>query len=190
MLQTTFANGKLWGALDTALTIDSVNQAAVEYFIVTPTTASGSVSASVTRAGYLGLSGTNVTYPAVGVTTSGRGVVAFTVVGPGNFPSAGYTSLDAKTGAGAVHIVAAGAGPADGFSGYRVFANPPNFIARPRWGDYGASAVVGDSIFIASEYISQTCTLAQYETSPFGSCGGTRSSLANWATRITQLTTK
>src|SRR5437867_4823210 len=105
--------------------------------MVTPSTAGGSVSASLTRAAYLGLSGTNVNYPAVGVTSSGRGVIAFTVVGPSNFPSAGYASLDAKSGAGAVHVVAAGAGPADGFSGYRVFANPPGFVARPRWGDYG-----------------------------------------------------
>ncbi|GAC1520651.1 MAG: hypothetical protein NVS2B16_27880 [Chloroflexota bacterium] len=34
MQQVTFANGKLWGALDTALTVDGVNKAGIEYFIV------------------------------------------------------------------------------------------------------------------------------------------------------------
>ena len=34
----------------------------------------------------------------------------------------------------------------------------------------------------------QTCTLAQYEAAPFGSCGGTRTSLGNWDTRISKLT--
>ena len=76
-------------------------------------------------------------------------------------------------------------GPQDGFTAYKAFVgNPP----RTRWGDYGAVAMDGQSIWIASEYIGQTCTLAQYVAAPFGSCGGTRSTLGNWGTRITQLT--
>ena len=39
-----------------------------------------------------------------------------------------------------------------------------------------------------SEYMGQTCTLAQYEMAPVGQCGGTRTSLANWATRISVIT--
>ena len=51
----------------------------------------------------------------------------------------------------------------------------------------------GSDIWIASEYIGQTCTLGQYYPSPpslvgFGSCGATRVSLTNWFTRISQLT--
>jgi hypothetical protein len=49
----------------------------------------------------------------------------------------------------------------------------------------------GGTIWLASEYIGQTCTLAQYFPSPtlanFGSCGGTRTSLGNWYTRLTKL---
>jgi len=56
------------------------------------------------------------------------------------------------------------------------------------WGDYGGAVADGNSIWIASEYIGQTCTLAQYEASPFGSCSGTRTSLGNWDTRISKLT--
>jgi hypothetical protein len=131
------------------------------------------------------LTDTNLVYPAVGVTPSGRGVIAFTLTGINDFPSAAYASLDAIAGAGPVTLAQAGAGPADGFSGYAIFNFPgPN---RPRWGDYGATAVDGKSIWIASEYISQTCSLAEYLTPPIGSCGGTRTLLANWATRITKL---
>ena len=36
MQQTWFANGKLWGALDTALTVEGQNKAGIEYFIVNP----------------------------------------------------------------------------------------------------------------------------------------------------------
>jgi len=83
-----------------------------------------------------------------------------------------------------VHIAAEGKGPQDGFSGYNAFGAPP----RPRWGDYGAAAPDGNSVWLASEYIAQTCTLAQYMTAPFGSCGGTRVSLGNWATHVSRVT--
>jgi hypothetical protein len=112
--------------------------------------------------------------------------MAFTVVGRSFYPSAGYAVITAS-GVGDIHVAAAGAGPADGFSGYKYYGNPPGTI-RPRWGDYGAAATDGSAIWIASEYIAQTCTLAQYEAAPFGACGGTRTALANWATRISRVT--
>jgi hypothetical protein len=34
-----------------------------------------------------------------------------------------------------------------------------------------------DTIWLGAEYIAQTCTLAQYMSAPFGSCGGTRVAL-------------
>ena len=54
-----------------------------------------------------------------------------------------------------------------------------------------ARVVVGNSIWFATEYINQSCDLATYEAGfgpSFGSCGGTRASLGNWATRITEVT--
>ena len=59
---------------------------------------------------------------------------------------------------------------------------------RERWGDYGAAVADGKNVWIASEYIGQTCTLEQYLTGAIGSCGGTRASLGNWGTRISQIT--
>ena len=143
-------------------------------------------SDKVTQQGYIGVVGNNVNYPAVAVTESGRGVIAFTLVGNDHFPSAGYASLDAKIGAGPVHVVAEGVGPQDGFTEYRPFSN------RPRWGDYGAAATDGNSIWIASEYIGQTCTFAQYNAPSSASgrrftCGETRGALGNWGTRVTLL---
>ena len=77
-------------------------------------------------------------------------------------------------GAGPVARGGRGAGPQDGFTGYR----PSRGRSRPRWGDYGAAASDGKSVWVASEYIGQTCTFAQYNPEPFGTCGGTR---ARWA---------
>ena len=184
MQQVTFANGLLWGALDTGLIVGGAEMAGIEWFTIHPSVSPASVlSASLSNSGYLGVAGNNLTYPAIGVTKAGNAAMGFTLVGNDNFPSAAYVTLSSATGTGTVQVAGVGAGPEDGFSGYKAFGNPP----RPRWGDYGAAASDGNSIWLASEYIGQTCTLAEYTSSPFGSCGGTRSSLANWDTRISEV---
>ena len=185
MMQITFAQGHLWGALDTSLPHAGSKSAGIEWFVVTPAVSnSGALTASVSNSGLLGLPDDNLIYPAIGVTATGHGVMAFTVVGGNRFPSAGYALIN-SSGAGTVHVAREGAGPADGFSGYKI-ENYPNPI-RPRWGDYGAAAVVGNQVWLASEYIGQTCTLAQFEATNFR-CGNTRTALANWDTRISLVT--
>lgn len=177
MQQVTYANGKLWGTLDTDVTLaDGSHGSGINYFVINPQ--SGGLFAN----GTLALPDANLTYGAAAVTKSGRGVIAFTVVGPNDHPSAGYAGLDAKVGAGDVHIAAAGAGPWDGFTGIPYLGG-----GRPRWGDYGAAAVDGNTIWIASEYIAQTCTLTDYLSAPLFQCGGTRGALGNWATRISSI---
>jgi len=180
MQQVVFANGRLWGALDTAVNSSANTRAGIEWFVVNPTAAAGP---TVDNQGYLAVSQNNVIYPAIAVTPGGKGVMAFTLVGRDFFPSAAFASIDAS-GVGAVQIAAQGLGPADGFTGTAVFnaPNPP----RPRWGDYGAAVVDGNNVWIASEYIAQTCNLSQYIATG-ASCGGTRTALANWGTRITEV---
>lgn len=183
MQQVFLANGKLYGALDTAVSLGGANKAGIAYFIIKPFLTPQSVGGVVRQQEILGLEDNNLTYPAIAALNSGRAVIAFTVVGDDHYPSAGYVGVDEHRGAGDIQIAAEGLGPADGFSGYKAFGNPP----RPRWGDYGAAATDGFSIWIASEYIGQTCTLAEYAAAPFGSCGGTRTALANWYTRISRV---
>src|SRR4030088_47040 len=91
--------------------------------------------------------------------------MAFTLVGNDHYPSAAYATIDAANGVGNIHVAAAGVGPQDGFSAY------PALATRSRWGDYGAAAVDGKSIWIASEYIGQSCTLDQYKGSPAAADG-------------------
>jgi hypothetical protein len=175
MQQVMYANGKLWGALDTAVTVGSQNRAGIAYYVVNPD------SGKLMLQGEAGVTGTDLTYPAVGVTDSGRGIIAFTLTGDSDYPSAGYASLDAKIGMGDVSVAAAGAGPWDGFTSYVVFGS-----GRPRWGDYGATAVTGNSIWAASEYVAQTCTYSTYLVDT--TCGGTRGALGNWSTRLSNIT--
>jgi hypothetical protein len=111
-------------------------------------------------------------------------------MGEDYYPSAGYVTIDADGSVGPIHIAAEGPGPDDGFTSYKAFVgNPP----RTRWGDYGAAVTDGETIWIASEYIGQTCSYSEYYPDPpnlagFGTCGGTRTSLGNWYTRISKLT--
>jgi hypothetical protein len=72
--------------------------------------------------------------------------------------------------------------PTSTFTSYKAFVGDP---PRTRWGDYGAAVTDGEHIWIASEWIAQTCTLDEYLTTPIGSCGGTRTAFANWSTRLT-----
>ena len=180
MQQVVYADGKLWGALDTAVNASANTRAGVEWFVVNPSARRGP---ALVNQGYLAVSQNNVDYPAIAVTPQGKGVMAFTLVGRDFYPSAAFASIDAG-GVGAVQVAAQGLGPADGFSGTAIF-NAPN-PARPRWGDYGAAVVDGSNVWIASEYIGQTCTLSQYLATG-ASCGGTRTTLANWDTRLSEV---
>jgi hypothetical protein len=197
MGQVMFANGKLWGAVDTALNPDNGPQrAGIAWYILNP--AAGKLSMQ----GYLGAAGYDFTYPAIGVTASGRGVMAFTATGDTLNPSAGYAPIDAIVGVGAWSVVPGGQGaaPDDGFTSYKSqVGNPP----RTRWGDYGAAAVDGNSVWLASEYIAHACDYTAWG-GPFfvggsgdnllGTCGGSshgpggRVALGNWSTYISKFT--
>jgi hypothetical protein len=197
MQQVTYANGKLWGALDTAVNPDSGGQrAGIAWYVINP------AANKVVNQGYLGAAGYDFTYPAIGVTSSGRGVMAMTVSGDATNPSAGYAAIDTTAGVSAWDFVQGGEGaaPDDGFTSYAAQVGSP---PRTRWGDYGAAAVDGNNIWIASEYIAHSCDYTAWG-GPFfaggtgdnllGTCGGAnhgpgaRGALGNWSTRISQFT--
>ena len=184
MQQVFFAGGRLYGALDTALNVRGAPQAGIAYYAIRPYAQHGSVVGVVESEGKVGVAGNNANYPAIAVRPDGTGVIAFTLVGADHFPSAAYVRLGPNGHDGPVRIAAAGKGPADGFTGYDPY-NPNTTNAR--WGDYGAAAVDGDDIWVATEYIAQTCSLTTYVTTPFGSCNGSRVTLGNWGTRISRI---
>jgi len=201
MQQVTYANGKLWGALDTALNPDNgAQRAGIAWFVVKPTISTGSVTAKMALQGYLGKAGADLTYPAIGVTPSGRGVMAFSYTDATTYPSAGYAAIDALVGTGPISIAAAGQATDDGFTSYKAqVGNPP----RTRWGDYGAAAVDGSTVWIASEYVASACDYSTWGGRFFGGttgdnklgtcaaspgAAGSRTALGNWSTRISQVT--
>jgi hypothetical protein len=185
MQQVTFANGKLYGSHGTAVDVGSplVQRAGIAWYITQPATASnGELSTTVVYHGQVASAGNNLAMPSLGVRADGSAVIGVTLVGTDYYPSAAYINLSSITGlTGPINLLAAGLGPEDGFSGYR------GFQTRTRWGDYGAAAVDSSgNLWVANEWIAQTCTYSQFVASNFR-CGDTRTLLANWSTRISMV---
>lgn len=190
MLTSWYSGGVLYGALGTAVTVGGEAKAGIAWYIISPSVSfTGGVNGTIQRQGLLAVANNNVTYPTIAVRADGKGVMGFTLVGENHYPSAAFATIGSSSGVGAVQIIREGLGPHDGFTAYKAFVgNPP----RTRWGDYGAAVTDGSTIWIASEYIGQGCTLAHYldntAASPLGSCDKTRTTLGNWFTRISRIT--
>lgn len=184
MQQTWYVNGVLWGASGTSVRVGGDLQAGIAWFAVDPEVGkNGEVKGEVKRQGYISLADNNLTMPAIAVAKNGKGVIAFTVMGEDYYPSAGYVTIDSKGKVGPIHIAAEGLGPDDGFTSYKAFVGDP---PRTRWGDYGAAVTSGEDIWIASEYIAQTCDFETWLSGDL-TCDGTRTALANWSTRISKV---
>lgn len=182
ILDVRYANGKLWAVLGTSAEVEGEQRTGVAWYILNPFVSQAGVSARMRMQGILALAGESLAYPTIGVTPSGRGIIGFTRVGENLHPSQGYASVDDVAGAGPVHMAAEGNSVQDGFTEY-----PPIGGNRPRWGDYGAAAVDGNTVYLAGQYIEQPpCTLTEFIATGF-ECGGTRTVFANWSTRVSVL---
>ena len=177
MNQVVYANGKLWSGVNTVVqTPNGPTRVGIAYFEVAPSSG-GSFSPTMSNQGYVAVNQNSAMYPSIGVNANGGAVMVFTVVGPDYYPSAAY--YDLTGGDGNIHIAGVGQGPEDGFTGYRAFGGG----GSSRWGDYSAASAGPDgSIWMATEYIGQSCTDAQFAADT--TCGGTRSYYANWGTYI------
>ncbi len=184
MNQTVYVNGTVWGAVNTVVkTANGPTRVGLAWFIVTPRWSGDDLGADIANQGYVAVNNANALFPAIAANANGDGVIGFSLVGPSIYPSAAYARVSATSDPDAVHVVAWGEGPADGFTGYRSFGGS----GTERWGDY--SAAVSDengNIWFATEYIGQSCTLNEF-LNDFN-CGGTRTLLANWGTFIAQVT--
>lgn len=168
MNQVVFTHGVLWAGVNTI--IGDGTYTGIAYFGVHPSWNHGHLNAQMAHQGYVAVAGNTVIYPSVGVNADGKGIVAFTLVGPNYFPSAAYTYIGEDDHQGKVHIIGAGAAPDDGFTGYPQFTG--GNVAR--WGDYSAATVMPDgSVWAANEYIPNA----------------PRTLFANWGTFIYHVST-
>jgi hypothetical protein len=174
MNQVVLADGNLWSGLNTSVkTAVGHTTAGIAYFVVSPSvTPTGTLSASMANQGYVAVNGNSTIFPAIGVNPDGSGVMVFTLTGKNYFPSAAEVHMDSSGAVtSGVEVLAAGAVPDDGFTGYPAFDG--NGVGR--WGDY--SAAVADSagnVWVATEYIPGTFGFPQF--------------IANWGTYVAEVT--
>ena len=172
MNQVTLADGKLYGAVNTTVASKGrPDRVGIAFFVVAAERNDGHLRARISTQGYLAVDGQNVLFPSIGVNAKGNGAMAFSLAGPGFFPTAAFIRFDESGAHGPIHITGAGVGPEDGFTGYAAFDG--NGVAR--WGDYSAAVATpgGGTIWMANEYISSA----------------PRTAAANWGTFISHVST-
>src|SRR6185436_15710909 len=89
MNQVVFTGGRLFGAIGTGVQVAGATRAGVLWVNVGPKVKNGVLTAAeVKKSGYVAIRNNDVTYPAVGVSGSGKVVMAATVTGDDRYPSA------------------------------------------------------------------------------------------------------
>jgi hypothetical protein len=169
MNQVVFANGILYGGVNSLLKVKGEEHQGIAWFGVKPRFDGPTLKGRVVRQGYVAVAGEDVLFPSLGINSEGNGVIAFTLAGKDHFPSAAYTDVVEGFGLPFVHVAGAGQDPDDGFTIY--VAEGGNGVGR--WGDYSAAVADGERIWMATEYIPKACS---------GLTLPCRTSLANWGT--------
>jgi hypothetical protein len=165
MNQVVYADGRLWSGVNTIVTPGPRD--GIAWFSVVPSVSTGQLSADIRRQGYLAARNAFLSFPSIGVNDAGRGVVAYSVMGRNQYPSAGWTPIAAGGAGDAVRIARAGFRPEDGFTCYTQFVGGDE--AECRWGDYSASfALPNGEVWSATEFIGDNA----------------RTTLGNWSTFV------
>jgi hypothetical protein len=167
MQQVEYLNGVVYSSLNTGVGSAASARSGVAWFAVKTNGTNG----TVTNQGYLATgNGASLMYPAIGLGTSGKGAMAFSISGPSIYPSAAYIPFNqiGPTG-GAINVVGAGVLPEDGFTCYAEEGFGPSC----RWGDYSAASSDGKGhIVMGAEMIANQA----------------RDPLANWNTYLSTVT--
>ena len=158
MTQVAEYDGLLFGALNTLITAPEGapggERLGIAYFVVDAAGAGGGRASRIVRQGYLAVEGQHVFDPAIAVGAGGQGAMTFTLSGPDHYPSVAYVGFDRHGAHGPVRIVAAGAAPQDGFTGYSAFTGNGVPPGTSRWGDYTAAVAEGDTaVWMSGSYI-------------------------------------
>jgi hypothetical protein len=152
----------------------------VAWFVLRPSDPGSRLAATLQGNGYVAVPGANLTYPSIVVGPTGAGAIGATLTGPSYYPSAAVARFAPGKAPTTVQITGQGVGPNDGFTatGYGDY--------DPRWGDYGAGTVEPNgTMWFASEYIAQRCSVAEWNADSTSTCGYTRTFVANWSTHVT-----
>ncbi len=207
--QASQTQGKLWGALSSAVSeefpgvaLAETHLAAVYYTINTAGFDRGG-SFTLAGQGYVAPRHEDLSMPDLIAPDNGLALMVFTLVGNGGptgadgggfYPSTAYVQvLPGSEGvlSSTIHVVDLGQAPEDSFTEYLGYPGP----TRPRLGDYsqGVFDAQTGKIYFGNEYIQYpNCTGSAFDGSPssFGTCGGTRDGFSNWGTSVNSIDTE
>jgi len=166
MQQVVMVDNTLYGSLTTAIGTGAAARSGVAYWGIKPSWPGGVLQGSVRVEGMVSVDKNFLQRPSVALNHQGKGVIAFSLIGPDYYPSAAYIGFDKQQGAqGPVYVAGAGVAPDTGFSGAGG--------GRQRWGDYSAGVDEAGNVWVAAEYIPVVT---------FGSAANGGS--ANWGTFV------
>jgi hypothetical protein len=166
MQQVEYLNGNVYSSLNSGVGSGTATRSGVAWFDVNTNNTNGTVA----HQGYLATgSGASLMYPAIGLGTSGKGAMTFSISGPKTYPSAAYVPFNQGPTGGAITVASPGVLPEDGFTCYVQYSFGPPC----RWGDYSAASSDGSGhIVMGDEMIANSA----------------RDPLANWDTYISTIT--
>lgn len=150
-MEPTYTGGKIYAQLDTGTASGSD---AVDWFILKPALAKGTLSASVVHQGRVAVKDTSLLYPYTAVDANGMGYLLFSLSGPHNYPSPAYIRYRASGPTGPVIQATQGAAPEDSFTCYPAYVGP--HYGGCRWGDYSMGVVMNNRVFMSTEYVPPT----------------------------------
>ncbi|MFO1325571.1 MAG: hypothetical protein U1F15_16125 [Burkholderiales bacterium] len=146
MQQVVMVDNTVYGSLTTAVGTGATALSGVAYWGIKPSWPGGALRGSVRTEGMVSVANNFLQRPSIALNHQGRGVIAFSLIGPDYFPSAAYIGFHKQQGAqGPVYVAGAGVAPDIGFSGAGG--------GRQRWGDYSAGVDEAGNIWVAAEYI-------------------------------------
>ena len=118
MQQVMNVDSTLYGALTTMVGTAAAPRSGIAYWGIKPKWTNGTLGGVVRVEGYVAVDGNFLQRPSLALNHQGKGIIAFSLIGPDYFPSAAYVGFDKQQGAqGAVQIAGAGVAPDIGFSG-------------------------------------------------------------------------
>ena len=146
MQQVVMVDNTLYGSLTTAVGTGATALSGVAYWGIKPSWPGGTLKGSVRVEGLVSVDKNFLQRPSIALNHQGKGIIAFSLIGPDYFPSAAYIGFHKQQGAqGPVYVAGAGVAPDIGFSGAGG--------GRQRWGDYSAGVDEAGNIWVAAEYI-------------------------------------
>lgn len=146
MQQVVMVDNTLYGSLTTAIGTGPTARSGVAYWGIKPSWPGKVLQGSVRVEGMVSVDGNFLQRPSIALNHQGKGIIAFSLIGPDYFPSAAYIDFHKQQGAqGSVYVAGAGVAPDTGFSGAGG--------GRQRWGDYSAGVDEAGNIWVAAEYI-------------------------------------